>query len=233
MRMEGNGSLVDQAVHRVRDYIRANNLKVGDSLPGEGHFAAELSVSRAVMREAFGALAALRLIDVANGRRARVGKIDGGVMAASLDHAVATEQVSMAQIWDVRRTLEMRTAELAAQHRTDAQAERIVAFAEAMRTDAADGDKRTAHDIALHRAIAEASGNALFIQIVRSFEGLMEAAVPAAWKTRTTEDQREAMLVHHLALAHAIRDRDAVKARDLMESHFATSIGDLFARMAA
>src|SRR3546814_3210097 len=73
----GRGSLVDRAVDAVRDYIRIHDLKVGDTLPGEGSFATELGVSRPVMREAFGALTALRLVDVGNGRKPRVAAIDG------------------------------------------------------------------------------------------------------------------------------------------------------------
>lgn len=64
----GRGSLVDRAVGAVRDYIRTHDLKVGDTLSGEGSFAAQLGVSRPVMREAFGARTALRLVDVGNGR---------------------------------------------------------------------------------------------------------------------------------------------------------------------
>src|ERR1700743_1621006 len=109
----------------VNAYILDHHLKVGDTLPGEGHFAAELGVSRAVMREAFGALAALNLIEVANGRKPRVAAIDGSVIAASLDHAVNTAQVSVAQVWDVRRTLEVRTAVLADEHRTASGAQAL------------------------------------------------------------------------------------------------------------
>src|SRR3546814_13895240 len=74
------------------------------------------------MREAFGALTALRLVDVGNGRKPRVAAIDGSVMAASMGHAVNTAQVSLADVWEVRRTLELRTAELAAIHRSEEQA---------------------------------------------------------------------------------------------------------------
>ena len=77
-------SLVAQAVGEVKKHIRDAGLRVGDTLPGESYFAEKLGVSRAVMREAFGALAALRLIDVANGRRAKVGALDGSVIADSL-----------------------------------------------------------------------------------------------------------------------------------------------------
>ena len=221
------GSLVQQAVQAVRDHIRDNDLKVGDTLPGEGHFAELLGVSRAVMREAFGGLAALKLIDVANGRRARVGAMDGSVMAASLDHAVATSQVSMTEIWDVRRTLELRTAMLAAENRSEAQAARIVALAESMAEAGDDMEKVTACDVAFHQAIAEASHNALFLQIVRSFAPMMRLAVPAAWQTRTTEDQKAMVLARHRALAQAIADRDPEAANCAMTNHFDRSIDSL------
>lgn len=224
------GSLVDQAVRRVRDHIRSNNMKPGDTLPGEGHFAADLGVSRAVMREAFGALAALRQIDVANGRRARVAAIDGTVMSASLDHAVATDQISVPDVWDVRRTLELRTAELAAHNRSDSEARRIIDLTAAMIVDRNDLDARTRHDIAFHQAIAQASGNALFLQIVRSFEALMLVAVPTAWRTRTEVEQQDVMLAHHRSIAHAIADRDTVAAVAMMNAHFDGSISDFFSR---
>ncbi len=225
-RLEEGGSLVDLAVRRVREHIRASDLKVGDTLPGEGKFATDLGVSRAVMREAFGALAALRLIDVANGRRARVGAIDGSVMGTSLDHAVATDQVSVAEVWDVRRTLELRTAELAACNRSDADAAAILGAADAMRS-ATDTREVTGNDIVFHQAIARASGNALFLQIVRSFEPLMTIAVPLAWQTRETATAREEVLARHRLIAEAIADRDGANASALMDAHFDVSIGSV------
>ncbi|QTH22086.1 FadR family transcriptional regulator [Rhizorhabdus wittichii] len=221
------GSLVQQAVQAVRDHIRDNGLRVGDTLPGEGHFADLLGVSRAVMREAFGALAALRLIDVANGRRARVGAIDGTVIAASLDHAVATAQVSIIEIWDVRQTMEVRTAELAAANRTEEEAALILALAEAIAEAGGDMPRVIAADIALHEAIARASHNPLFLQIIRSFAPMMTQAVPAAWRTRTTEGERSDMIDRHRMLARAIADRDPETARRMMTRHFDRTIGDM------
>ena len=221
-------SLVDQAVRRVRAHIRDHDLKVGDTLPGEGHFATELSVSRAVMREAFGALAALRLIDVGNGRKARVGAIDGSVMAASIDHAVATAQVTTTEVWDVRRTLELRTAALAAEHRSDQDVMVIADHARQMALHANDLDRLIGHDIAFHQAIARAGGNALFHQIVRSFEQLMRVAVPTAWDTRETEAQRDVVFHVHQDIAQAIADRAPNEAAALMDSHVDNAISDVF-----
>jgi hypothetical protein len=224
---EDGGSLVNRAIQAVRDHIRDHGMKVGDTLPGEGSFAADLGVSRAVMREAFGALAALRLIDVGTGRRARVGAIDGSVMGASLDHAVSTEQVSVADVWDVRRTLELRIAALAAERRTDEQAAHILSIAQAMADGQHDMAQVTRQDIALHTAIAEAASNLLFAQIMRSFEPLMETAVPRAWETRQTDTQRQDILACHMDLAQAIARRDPAGAAAAIDRHFDTSIGQM------
>ena len=212
----GDGSLVHRAMRAVTDHIRDRSLRVGETLPGEAHFAGELGVSRAVMREAFGALAALHLIDVGNGRKPRVAAMDGSVIATSLNHAVGTAQITVSEVWDVRRTIELRTAEEAAG---------IVALAEAMALAAGDLAETTRHDIALHNAIALASHNALFVQIVGSFGPLMEVAVPTAWRTRTTPQQRATMIDQHRAIARAILEQDPAAAVAAMDGHFDASVG--------
>lgn len=221
------GSLVQTAMHAVTTHIRDNNLRVGDTLPGEAHFAEKLEVSRAVMREAFGALAALRLINVGNGRKPRVGALDGSVIATSLEHAISTAQISVPDVWDVRRTIEQRTAALAATARTDEEARAITALADAMERDYEDQAKLTRHDIAFHNAIALASHNALFVQIVASFAPLMEVAVPTAWRTRVAKKQKALMLDRHRAVAKAIAVRDPEAAAAAMAAHFDAAIGDL------
>ena len=218
-------SLVRAAIDAVKDHIRTHQLRVGDTLPGESYFAGKLGVSRAVMREAFGALAALKQIDVANGRRARVGALDGSVLAESLEHAISTAQIGMADVWDVRRTIEIRTAALAARHASSEQIDRIVALAESMARDDQPHAHTSEDDIAFHLAIAEASGNALFFKIVTSFVPLMRVAVPLAWETRRSDEEKHDVLDRHRALARAIAHRKPIEAENWMSLHFDEAIG--------
>ena len=218
-------SLVQTAIDAVTRHMRESNMRVGDTLPGEGYFAERLGVSRAVMREAFQALAALKLIDVANGRKPRVGALDGSVIATSLDHAISTAQIKVVDVWDVRRTIEVRTAMLAAANASAAQAERIVELAEKLEAEDQADDHTTDTDIQFHLAIAEASGNELFHQIVISFVPLMKVAIPQAWGTRQTSDQRRDSVDRHRRLAQAIKERDVEGARQWMSDHFDESVG--------
>jgi GntR family transcriptional regulator, transcriptional repressor for pyruvate dehydrogenase complex len=220
----GGASLVQRAMEAVNAHIHTEKLRVGDTLPGEAHFAAQLGVSRAVMREAFRSLAALKRIEVLNGRKPRVAAADASLLASTIDHALYTAQITVAEVWEVRRSIELRTAELAARHRTTAQADAIVALAERI-TAADDLATLTAHDIAFHEAIAEASGNQLYLQIFRAFSPLMQLAVPKAWNTVDDSARRQAIVQSHLQAAEAIRAGDATAAVAAFTVHFDETVG--------
>lgn len=217
-------SLVQRAMEAVNRHIHEQNLRVGDTMPGEAHFAAQLGVSRAVMREAFRSLAALKRIEVANGRKPRVAAADASLLASTIDHALYTAQITVAEVWEVRRNIEMRTVELAAQHRTDTQAEHILALAEKV-TTAEDFAALTRDDIAFHEAIAEASGNQLYLQIFRAFGPLMRVAVPKAWNSVASRTRRKSIVTSHLRAARAIRDRDPLAAVAAFKVHFDETVG--------
>src|SRR5258706_12889249 len=164
------GGLVEHVMDALQAHIRSEGLSPGDALPSENAFASELNVSRAVVREAFRSLAALHLIDIGNGRRARVSAMDKSVIAVVLDHVVQTNQITVQQILDVRRTVELRTVALAALRRSEREAAEIARLAAAMRADFADAERVMEHDIAFHVAIAVASKNPMFALIVGSFQ---------------------------------------------------------------
>jgi GntR family transcriptional repressor for pyruvate dehydrogenase complex len=66
--------LVQGIIQSLISYIGDNELRGGDPSLGEVEFTRQLSVSRTVVREAFKALTAMRIIEVRAGRRARVSK---------------------------------------------------------------------------------------------------------------------------------------------------------------
>src|SRR5665213_458892 len=131
--------LVPQTVRAINQHIRDEGLKVGDPMPGEVTFAERLQVSRAVVREAFRSLATLGIINIGNGKRARVGGSETWVLSAVFDHAVFTGAVSIPQIFDVRRALETRSVALASMRRSKALLRRIDASA----TDRVSSARRT------------------------------------------------------------------------------------------
>lgn len=214
------GGRVEQVIAALQEHIRTNHLGPGDPLPSEGGLASQLGVSRPVVREAYSSMAALKLIDIGNGRRARVSSLDRTVLGHVLDHAVGTEQVSVLQIFDVRRTIELRTVELAARRRTDSEAAAIMGHANGMRAELHDRSKLMEHDIAFHEAIARASQNPMFSLVVESFHFVTRQTWPIGWAVRVDEADQLATIGLHEAIAQAIIDRAPQIAIARMAEHF-------------
>ena len=223
------GGRVEVAIRAINDRIRDGRLRVGDPIPTEAGIADELGVSRTVVREALRALAALGVVDLGNGRRARVGTIDNDVLGLVLDHAVHTDQVSIQQIYDVRRTIEMRTVSLAALRRLEVEAETIAAHAAAMRKAFSTPPEVMEHDIAFHGAIAAASRNPLFALVVGSFGLVTRQTWRIGWESRATDVQRMASVECHERVAAAIEARNPRAAEAAMAQHFDDSVRALLA----
>ncbi|KAA3649258.1 MAG: FadR family transcriptional regulator [Proteobacteria bacterium] len=219
---------VDSAIRAITDYIHGEGLKVGDRLPSEAAFAESLGVSRTVVREAFKSLAAMRIIEMHAGRRARVGGFDASVMALSLTHALRTEQINAPQMWDARRAVEMRSVALAAMRRTDAEAAALLEQVAQMRDCVDDLARMTELDIAFHVAIADASRNPLFSVLVGSLSSAIRETNPMVWRHRRDNETRRDVVEAHAAIAQAIADGDPDAACAALAAHF-----DLAARALA
>ena len=215
---------VGGAVTAIARFIRENDLKPGDRLPAEAKLSKDLQVSRTVIREALRSLAALRLVELGAGKRPTVAELDDASFSLTIEHGVVTDQIDIQQIYDARRTIEARTAALAALRRTEGEARAILGHAKAMEENFGNSDEVMEHDLAFHLAIAKASKNPVFALIIGAFQGVTRQTWPIGWKSRANDDERRAMNALHLDLAQAIAAGDPQSAADLMNRHFDQSI---------
>lgn len=225
----GGDGRVDGVIGALTSYIRDHELGPGDSLPSELALSKELRVSRTVIREAFRSLAAMRLLDLHVGKRARVAELDHGAMSLMIEHGVGTEQINVHQIYDVRRTIEIRTTSLAALRRTEEEARILIDHATAMETQFHLPERVMEHDLAFHLAIAKASKNPIFSLILGAFQTISRQTWPIGWRSRSSDEERKAMNSLHLSIAEAILAGDPQAASQLMAKHFDESAKALLA----
>ncbi|MFC3325185.1 FadR/GntR family transcriptional regulator [Mesorhizobium cantuariense] len=216
--------LVSTAIQAITRHIRVEGLGPGDLLPSEADMTRKLSVSRTVVREAFRSLSAMRLIDISAGRRASVAKLDTDAMSMVIEHGITTEQISVHQVYDVRRTIEMRTVALAALRRTDAEAAEIEKYAWLMRENCRSPEIVMEHDIAFHQVIAQASHNPVFSLIINAFSGVTRRTWVIGWRTRATEEEQIKMIEGHGDIARAIIVGNPQLAAEHMAAHFDKSV---------
>lgn len=171
----------------------------------------------------------MRLIDVSVGKRATVATLDHGAMSLMFEHGIHTEQINIQQIYDVRRTIEVRTVTLAALRRTDAEALTILDHANNMERDFGNSDRVMEHDLAFHLAVARASKNPVFELILGAFQNVTRQTWPIGWKSRKSDAQRHAATELHIAIGQAIAAGDPQTASTLMARHFDESVHALLA----
>ena len=213
-------SLVTRTIREIMGLIRSQDLRPGDPLPAEGPLSSRAGVSRIVVREANRSLAALGIVELATGRAPRVSVPDETVVGTLLEHVVHTRHVTIQQVLDVRRSMELRAAALAALRRTDQQAKQLVEHAAAMRAGYDDLDTMREHDVAIHAIVAEAAQNPLLTIMIKAFAPLLREMWPVGWNSRAEEYERDSMLRCHEAIADAISRQDVAAARHAMSAHF-------------
>jgi DNA-binding FadR family transcriptional regulator len=211
--------LVDQVIDQMRAAITGGEWPVGQRIPPEPELVTALGVGRNTVREAVRALSHAGLLEVRQG--------DGTFVRATSEISGAVRRMCGTELRDVlqvRRTLEVEGARLAARHRTDDDLARLGALLAAR--DSALDEKRwddlVEHDTAFHVLLVQCSHNALLAEL---YQGLTEAV--RASITATVETTNAAHHVSHTPLLDAVRDRDADRAaveaggflEELLERH--------------
>lgn len=220
--------LVERTMVDLRQMIAQNGWAEGHVLPSETALATELGVSRTVAREALRGLSALGICDIGNGRRARVAAPGAQVMSLILDHTVGIHHLSIQQVLDTRRTLELRSAHLAALRRSTAQAAALKLivremFAE-LETDAPTSAQTLMElDIRFHGIIADASGNPLNSLLIDSFRVITRRTWMIGWRARASAENRAENIRCHERIAKAIIAQDASAAETAMAEHFTSA----------
>lgn len=143
-------------------------LAPGQSLPSEADLAIRYSVSRLTVREAVKLLAGRGLLELSRGRRAVVREPDGSAFSDFLTSLVRTDPKGLFDLIEVRLSLEVQSATLAAKRANRAGIVAIENALQGMRDaigESPDFADETAEanfhtfDFGFHEAVALASGN--------------------------------------------------------------------------
>ena len=177
------GRLHDRVVQHIGRSIVTGEMAPGDALVSE-RIAAELHVSRSVIREAFRALAAKRLIAARPKVGTRVSSsttwnyLDPQVISWRIESAARDEQVS--ELYALRLAVEPVAARVAAAIASIDEISGLTRAIDDMYTalDRRDLHSFTLADVNFHVSLLELSGNHMF--------GCLSGAVSMAVRTRET-----------------------------------------------
>lgn len=210
--------LGDQLYGQILEQIVSGTLKEGDKLPSENQICRAFQVSRPTVREALMRLHADGLVTTRQGSGTFVQKRPS-------DHLTRLAKVSdvagMLRCLEVRIGLEGRAAALAAQRRTPEQMRCVNEALDALRTSFGGEAVPARADYEFHHAVANASGNALFADLLEMLSNTIQGAMTVALGiTRAGSKERARRVVEeHEAIAEAIERGDTEAAGLAMRHH--------------
>jgi GntR family transcriptional regulator, transcriptional repressor for pyruvate dehydrogenase complex len=215
-----NESLTIRVTNFIFDHIRRNELSSGEALPSELKTSTELNVSRGVVREAFRSLEVAGILEKENGRSPKVGVLNSSFLRHLLVHALATKQVSLRQVLELRASIEVKAAEMAARRRKPADVQKLWAQVEGMRRSVNRTSAFVQHDVQFHQIISRATGNPL-VEIISGamYESIQESIRIGLTKRRNKEDILH-VVDYHAAIAEAIENGSPAQAELKMKRHF-------------
>jgi GntR family transcriptional repressor for pyruvate dehydrogenase complex len=215
-------SLADQAINQIRDLIQSGELRPGAKLPPEHQLAAELGLSRNLMREAVKALAVARVLEIRRGDGTYVTSLEPELLLGGITSAVELLRgETLMELTEVRRLFEPVATGLAAVRISAAGLAEVERHLNAMRANRDDVELLNQHDAAFHRAVVAATGNATLTTLLEGISGRTVRA--RVWRGLVDEDAAGATLAEHEAIYAALVDRNAALAQAAALMHISTT----------
>jgi DNA-binding FadR family transcriptional regulator len=209
---KGSPPAYQQLAERLRDEILAGSLAAGERLPGEADLCEAEGVSRSTVREAIRLLEAQQLVITTRGTTGgsfvaqhSPGRIHRE-LGTSLDLLVGNDELTVEQIIEARRLLEVPAVALAAERCTPEQ------LAELRRCL----DEGRAGNERFHQLLLAASGNPLLEVMTTPLFGVIRHRVS---RDRATDDFWHLVDAEHRALLELVEAGDAEAAARAMGRH--------------
>lgn len=220
-------TLSRQVVGRLIDMITQEHFATGTLLPSERELCTLLGVSRTVVREALQVLAARGIVTIRPGTGVLVGSPTGGPMRDFLELLLRREGVTLAELLEVRRLLEVEVAGLAAHRSVATDHAAMGRSLRALELQPGSPEGYVQADVEFHQLIVRAARNRLLATVTHPITDLLRASRLASFRGAVSIDRT---VREHSAILEAITDHDDAAARDAMRVHLAHTEGDFLAQ---
>jgi GntR family transcriptional repressor for pyruvate dehydrogenase complex len=198
------------------DLVKRSELRPGDKLPPERELAEKLSISRGSLREAFRVLESRGLIKSKPGGGRYIREIRKNGYSNTENIILSLEKSSILELLEARETFEVKIAEIVAQRATTEDIELIEKALSRINEVEISDDNKTEPDTDFHLAIARASHNFVFINVIKLHLDLLKETRE---RTQQIPGRREEQWREHQAILQAIKEHDTKKAGEAMLKH--------------
>jgi GntR family transcriptional repressor for pyruvate dehydrogenase complex len=205
-----------QVAEQLTETILDGKLKPNELLPPERVLAAQLGVSRNVVREAVKVLQSRGLLTIRHGVGILVNETSSEPLQHAFTQALHGQADALLKLTEVRLLVEVEMASLAAQRGTKADLKKIRRAFEGMEATVDEPREYVNFDREFHSALAAATQNTVFALVMEATAALTREARVYSLKAGASLD--ESLRIHR-AILEAVESRDATAAAAHMHEH--------------
>lgn len=204
---------------QIKKFIIQGHLNSGDKLPTEMELAGKFEVSRTSVREALSALSLTGVLEIRQGEGIFVKRSPSNAIIEPLSFLLLLEKDRLQNILEVRKALEIESADLAAQRRDKEDLDSMRSLIEEMENDLPEAIHSENTDLAFHLALAKASKNPLLDRLMNTVQDIMSQTLHVTRALWLNSGSTERLFEEHKEIYLAIAARDNATARRLMYEH--------------
>ena len=213
--------LSDQIIERIIAMIASGELKPGDKLPPEPQLMEQFGVGRSSVREAFGALTLLGLVNVRPGHGTYITDSPDKAQPKSMGMSLITiGHDKIRELVEARSELEQSIVRLASKRAKEKDIAELKAqhnkLKAGLKKGLKSGQKLIEADLEFHAALSKASNNSVLARFLselrQPMRNWMEQMAKYDWDF-------EQVLEEHQAILNAIEARDPENAQKAMRIH--------------
>jgi DNA-binding FadR family transcriptional regulator len=211
-------NLIDQAVGRLRQQITSGTWPVGSRIPPEPELTELIGVGRNTVREAVQSLVHAGMLERRQGSGTYV--LSDSELGTAMGRQIAGAH--QRDVLEVRRSLEVECARLAAQRRTTEEVAELRELRDrrAAAHRSGDLDAMVAADLVLHRMIAAATHNPVLFALYENLLDAITENIRFNFEHLVEDDD-----AHH-QLVEAIATGDTAAAMTEIDDYLSEFIGD-------
>lgn len=206
--------LSQKVVAQITEAITNGAFLAGDRLPTERELALQLGVSRTAIRDAIKLLAGQGLLVVTHGSGIFVASQE--LVADRLAALLTIRQGTLAELFEIRKLIEVEAAGWAARRGTPEQLEKLQAVVASAIQALDDPVALARYDVEFHVGVSAAAHNGVLLRIMLN---LLDLLAEGRQESLRIPGRPARSAGEHAQILAAILERDATAARQQMWQH--------------
>ncbi|MBR5468582.1 MAG: FadR family transcriptional regulator [Firmicutes bacterium] len=211
----------DVIVDQILNMIYEGDIKSGDKMYSENQMAKKLGVSRAHIREVYSALSIIGVLESRRGEGTFLKSAGNSAVFKILMLMLYDDSLSMKEMIELRKVIEVYIAEKAATNRTEKDIRDMRRCIQAME-NCNDSKEMSALDTELHSLIGRSCGSNLLMNLSRIVSGLVMKIIEEHWQYIIGDKNvaaKQKKFEQHRDLVDAIANKKPYIAKVIAQEH--------------